>query len=100
MRFASVSIVAALLLSGCVEPEPPAKSPAVLQLEASCSAGDTYACAQIAQMEQERRIAVAQIMASGPPVYIPPNQPMPPMMGGGQTCNYTAYGGVVRQVCY
>lgn len=51
-----------ILLSGCVETQQP--SFAVQQLNAACQAGDTQACANVANLEAQDRAARAQMVAN------------------------------------
>lgn len=96
-----VLIVAALFVSGCVQPPPP-PSPALQRVIAACDAGNTQACitlAELEQMERERTASVAQ------PVFVPRMQRLDPNdfqndSAGVRQCIYNQMGGSVFQNCY
>lgn len=60
-----------LVLSGCMEAQP---SPAMMQLQGACQAGNLQACEAVVAEERARRAAIAEVF-SGP---IPQAQIIPP----------------------
>jgi hypothetical protein len=64
-------VIALAGLSGCVDMPPPAPSPAVQQMMASCDAGNLQACESVAQLEAQERARRSAIP--------PPTLNMPPM---------------------
>lgn len=69
-------IASALLVSACVESEPPPNR-ALVQLQAACDAGNLAACDSV--LEHQRGVRANQVMGAAlipPPTYTPMTFPM------------------------